>query len=121
MKLRAAVLAILATSIPASAFPPLSCEGRVNGAFWGLELLGNTAVWHTAEGRRNAAITSTSDLPGPMKRQLFVLSDEGSIHLAVATETGCLRNDLNFPVRVNVLSPDDGDHPLRTACCTAAE
>ena len=121
MILRAAAFAVAATSAPVVAFPPLSCEGRVDDAFWGLELLGNVAVWHTAEERRTLPIASTHPLPGPDKRSVFVITDEDDLHLAVATETGCVRNDLSFPVRLNVLSPDDSDRQVRMACCTVAE
>jgi hypothetical protein len=121
MILRVAAFAVAATNVPALAFPPLSCEGRVDDAFWGLELLGNAAVWHTAQERQTLPITSTLPLPGPERRKLFVIADENSLHLAVATETGCIRNELSFPVRLNVLSPDDPDHPVRSACCTGAE
>ena len=118
---RAAAFAMAATSAPALAFPPLSCEGRVDDAFWGLELLGNVVVWHTADERRTVPITSTHPLPGPEKRRLFVITNEDSLHLAVATESRCTRNELSFPVRLSVLSPDDGDQQVRTACCTVAE
>ena len=116
-----ATFAILATSAAATNFPPLSREGRVGDRFWGLELLGSVAVWHSPGERQTMPISRTLPLPGPDKRALFVIEDEGGLHSSVATETGCLRNDLGFPVRLNVLSPDNAVHASRLACCTAAE
>ena len=114
-------LAVAAATAQTMAFPPLSCEGRVGDRFWGLELLGRVAVWHTPEDRQTLPIAKTLSLPGPEKRALFVIGDAGNLHIAVATETGCLRDGLNFPVRLNVLSPDQAVHPGRLACCTVAE
>ena len=121
MSLQLTTLAFLAISIPAMAFPPLSCEARVEDRFWGLELLGSVAVWHTPQNRETVAIVQTLTLSGPEKRMLYVIEQEEQVHLASASETACLRNGLTFPVSLIVLSLDDANQPLRTACCTVAE
>jgi hypothetical protein len=120
MTRHAATLATTATGPSAPAFPPLSRDGPVDNFFRGLKLLGTVAVWNSIEERRNLPFTSTLPLPGPEERNLFVIKDEGSGHLTVATEAGCTRNELGLPVSLSVLSPDDTDRPVRMACCTAA-